>query len=202
MDEADANRLLDFVDRSQGIARNAVRVTSKAGQTPREHADRLLAHWRREVAPLVAIPAAGGALTASVAEVVAASFQGLFVVSLCELVGQADRPFRVDLVARLVCDDTLPDGWTAPAVGTTPTTPPRVPSNPIWRRLAQRAPDDIVAVILEINAVRSLTDHRPSGKLLHRVARNVPGIATVGAAFGERAALSGIAQRAYDVLHL
>ncbi|MCK9903067.1 hypothetical protein CC117_19505 [Parafrankia colletiae] len=114
MRTGDADRLAAFVQLAQPTAAAVVSLT---GPVPdrREHADRIVRHWRTELAPLSALPAFAGRFGAPIRDVLAATVQSLLVLSLARLCEVTDVHSQVRLLAHAVLDEELPAGWRPPA---------------------------------------------------------------------------------------
>jgi hypothetical protein len=150
-----------------------------------------------------AIPSVGGALTSEIGNVVAAAFQGVLVLSLCELAGVDDPRRRVDLLSKVVLGSDLPEGWTADAGPATDVKPDADPDDPpAWQRIVKSAPAGMLSLIKEMWAIRSLSGRRPEGKLRHRALKMLPVVGVVGAVLGERSASSSIAESMYAELDI
>ncbi|MEX5632525.1 hypothetical protein [Parafrankia sp. FMc2] len=215
MRTGDADRLAAFVQLAQPTAAAVVSLT---GPVPdrREHADRIVRHWRTELAPLSALPGFAGRFGAPIRDVLAATVQGLLVLSLARLCEVTDVHSQVRLLAHAVLDEELPAGWRPPAgaeadaaaglvvpqggteVGIDGTDEERAQ----WVRLMRRVPTGVVRLAREMWGVRRLIDGRAEGRLWHRAVANVPAVGVVGATLGERHAATEIAARVYVALNL
>jgi hypothetical protein len=111
--QREADTLLRFVRVARPVAATAVTVTEGSDDDRQAQADRLVRHWRNELVPLAALPGVGGRFAQPVREVLAATVQGLLVLSLAQLCDVADEDEQVRLVARLVLRDDPPPGWTS-----------------------------------------------------------------------------------------
>lgn len=217
MHAADADRLARFVQLAQPMAVAAVTITRPAVAGPdarRQHADRIVRHWRTELAPLAALPGFAGRFGGPVRDVLSATVQGVLALSLAQLCEVTDAHAQVRLLAQIVLDDTLPPGWTPPGAeiavpsarhsGTGPTAAVNgtAQEQAQWARVMRRVPAGIAAVAREMWAVRRLVDQRAEGRLWHRAVANVPAVGVVGATLGERHAATETAARLYVALGL
>ncbi len=200
MRTADADRVLAFVRAGAAPARRAAEQAARAGGDADAQAERLVGHWRREVAVLTAAPGFAGRLSDVLVDLVGATAQGLLVLSLCALAGEDDEAERTRLVAEHVLGDRLPDGWrpgtepAEPAVAAEPVMAAVPDDDPAWRRLATRAPSALLGALRTMWAVRRLTGDRAEGRLWQRALAYVPVVGVVGRLTGERHALAGIAR--------
>lgn len=204
MRNPNADRLLRFARAAGPLATRAVEATRREEDPgTRAHADRLVGHWRREMAPLVAVPGLGGRLTRTVVEVLAATAQGLLVLSLAELQGVRDETERVRLVARLALDEDLPEGWSA----ATAEDPGEAEDDAddedraVWQAVLRRASSGVATAIREMWSVWRLAGKRRSGgRLWHRAVSMLPVVGVAATVLGERHAVMEIAERAYAEL--
>lgn len=202
---ANADRLLRFVRAGASLAERAVEATRREDDGTRAHADRLVGHWRRELAPLVAVPGLGGRLTRTVVEVLAATAQGLLVLSLAELQGVTDETERVRLVARLALDEDLPQDWSAETAQDPGEADDEDEDDDraAWQVVLQRVPKAVFATAREMWAVWRLAGKRRSGgRLWHRALSMVPVVGVAATVLGERHAVQEIAERAYAELEI
>ena len=176
-----------------------------------------MGHWRREVALVAAVPGLGGRLSMVVVEVLAATAQGLLVLSLADVAEVDDETERVGLVARVVLDETLPHGWS-PAVAADPGEPDPADDSDgqdsagedsagedsaLWSTLLKAAPGTVATAAAEMWGIRRLAGKRRSGgKLWHRGLRFVPVVGALGALLAQRDALTEVARAAYAELGL
>ena len=202
MRRSDADRLLRFVRVAAPAASTAASLTRGDGGA-RAHAERLVGHWRREGALVAAVPGLGGRLSLIVVEVLAATAQGLLVLSLADVADVDDEAERVGLVARLVLDERLPRGWS-PAGASDPGQPADDDEDSaLWATVLKAAPGTLATAAAEMWGIRRLAARRRSGgKLWHKGLRFVPVVGALGALLAERDALAEIARLAYAELGL
>ena len=191
---SDADRLLRFTRLSAPVAAKAAELTAGDDPGSGAHADRLVGHWRREIAPLAAVPGLGGRLSMVVVEVLAATAQGLLVLSLAEVAGEDDEEARVRLVATHALGQKMPRRWSA-AKASDPGDPGGDDDSALWARVLQAAPGTVFDAAREMWAVRRLVGKRERGGAWWlSVLRFVPVAGAAAALLSEREALARVAR--------
>ena len=190
---ADADALASFVRAGRPLAASAVRVL---GPDP----DRLVTHWRREVAVLAAAPGLGGRLASVAQGLAAAGAQGTLVLALALAAGVTDTRAHVRLLAGAVLERDLPDGWElrplADEDDDVRAAAAELPDAGLLRGLRRR----LVALGRVLTASRRVVGGRQEGRRWHRAVGLLPVAGAGTALLGERHALATVARRARVLL--
>lgn len=180
---ADADKLAAFARAARPLAARAVTLTARGG--PDGHTERLVGHWRREMAVLTGLTGLGGRIAAVAQNAVSFAVQGSFVLCLCEVAGVKDLRERVRLLAATVLDSRLPATWQP--TGSEGEPAPGDDEDGLRRR--------VVELGRQVWSVRRVVRGRREGRLWHRGLAMVPVVGAAGVLLGERHALEGLAER-------
>ncbi len=181
---ADADKLAAFARAARPVASKAVSLT--AGGGPDGHTERLVDHWRREVAVLTGLTGLGGRFAAAAQDAVSFAVQGSFVLCLCEIADVTDLRERVRILAATILESRLPDTWQP-----TGTEGEPAPDDDDADGLRRR----VVELGRQVWSVRRVVQGRHEGRMWHRGLSMVPVVGAAGLLLGERHALSVLAKR-------
>jgi hypothetical protein len=218
----DADTLLRLVRAAAPAAAAVVNATRDEQDDEVGQADRIVRHWRNELAPLAALPGVGGRFADPVRGVLAAAVQALLVLSLAQMCGIDDERAQVRLIAHAVLRSDLPADWPAPPPPAEPAEAkppdggdpspgdgdPSPAGREAWQRItrratiARRATSAVVALAREMWAVQRMAGQRAEGRPWHRAVGSLPAVGVVGTTLGERQAVTEVATRAYAALGL
>ena len=183
---ADADKLAAFARAAGPLVTKAVRLTARGGTDG--HAERLVAHWRREAVVLTGVTGLGGRLAAAAQDAVSTAVQGSLVLCLCEASGVDDLRERVRVLAAAVLDQRLPEDWQPRGSEGVPAAVDDGDDDSLRRRLVELG--------RQVWSVRRVSKGHRDGRLWHRGLAVLPVVGAAGLLLGERHALEAVAERA------